>query len=70
MLVVGVFIMLISLASASSAGGRLRGTDLVREDPTMQNIILMAGLGCLLGVFIWLANWIARRTATGQSPRC
>ena len=64
MLVVGVFTILISLASASSVLVVSWGTDLVRVNPTMQNIILVAGLGFLLGVFIWVANWIARRTAT------
>ena len=64
MLVVGVFTILISLASASSVLVVSWGTDLLRVNPTMQNIILVAGLGFLLGVFIWVANWIARRTAT------
>jgi ATP-binding cassette subfamily B protein len=64
MLVVGFFTILISLASASSVLIISWGTDLVRKDPSLQNIFLVAGLGFLLGVFIWVANWIARRQAT------
>jgi ATP-binding cassette subfamily B protein len=64
MLVVGIFTILISLASASSVLIISWGTDLVRKDPSLQNIFLVAGLGFLLGVFIWVANWIARRQAT------
>ena len=63
MLVVGFFTILISLASASSVLIISWGTDLVRKDPSLQNIFLVAGLGFLLGVFIWVANWIARRQA-------
>ena len=64
MLVVGVFTILISFASASSVVIISWGTDMVRQDPSLQNIFLVAGLGFLLGVFIWLANWVARRQAT------
>ncbi len=64
MLVVGVFTILISLASASSVVIISWGTDMVRQDPSLQNIFLVSGLGFLLGVFIWVANWIARRQAT------
>ncbi len=64
MLVVGIFTILISLASASSVLIISWGTDLVRKDPSLQNIFLVAGLGFLLGVFIWVANWIARRQST------
>jgi ATP-binding cassette subfamily B protein len=64
MLVVGIFTILISLASASSVLIISWGTDLVRKDPSLQNIFLVTGLGFLLGVFIWVANWIARRQAT------
>jgi ATP-binding cassette, subfamily B, bacterial len=69
MLVVGFFTILISLASASSVLIISWGTDLVRKDPSLQNIILVAGLGFLLGVFIWVANWIARRQATQAIAR-
>lgn len=64
MIVVAIFTILISLASASSVLVVSWGTSLVSQDPSMQNILLVAGLGFFLGVFIWVSNWIARRQAT------
>lgn len=64
MIVVGIFTILISLASASSVMVISWGTDLVRRDPSLNNIFLVAGLGFFLGVFVWVSNWISRRQAT------
>jgi ATP-binding cassette, subfamily B, bacterial len=64
MIVVAIFTIFISLASASSVIVISWGTDLVRKDPSLNNIFLVASLGFFLGIFIWVANWIARRQAT------
>lgn len=61
MAVVAVFTILIALASASSVMIVTRGIDLIKNQPTQGNILLISGLGLLIGIFIWVANWIARR---------
>ncbi len=61
-LVVACLTILISLASATSVLVVSRGVDLIRNNPSTANIILIAGIGLVIGVFIWVANWIARRT--------
>ena len=61
-LVVACLTILISLASATSVLVVSRGVDLIRNNPSTANIILIAGIGLVIGVFIWVANWVARRT--------
>jgi len=64
MAVVAIFTILIALASASSVMIVSRGVDLIKNQPTQGNILLIAGLGLFIGFFIWVANWIARRQMT------
>lgn len=61
MILVGAITILISLASASSVLIVSKGVDLIKASPTIGNILLIAGLGFGVGVFIWVANWIGRR---------
>jgi ATP-binding cassette subfamily B protein len=60
-LLVACLTILISLASATSVLVVSRGVDLIRNNPSTGNIILIAGIGLVMGVFIWVANWVARR---------
>lgn len=61
MVIVGVITVLISLASASNVLIISRAVDLIKADPSVGNILLIAGLGLAVGVFIWVANWVGRR---------
>jgi ATP-binding cassette subfamily B protein len=61
MVVVAAITILISLASASSVLIIARAVDLIKASPTISNILLIAGLGLAVGVFIWVANWVGRR---------
>ncbi len=64
MLVVAILTILIALSSATSVIVVSRGVDLVKNQPTQGNILLISGLGLFFGFFIWVANWIARRQMT------
>lgn len=54
--------ILISLLSATTVLVISRAVDLINSSPTVMNITLVAGIGLIAGVFIWVANWIGRRT--------
>lgn len=62
LIVIIVIAILISLASAGSVLVISRAVDLIKSAPTVVNISLIAGIGLFAGVFIWLANWVGRRT--------
>ena len=61
-LLVACLTILISLSSAISVLVVSRGVDLIRNKPSTGNIVLIVGIDLALGVFIWVANWVARRT--------
>jgi ATP-binding cassette, subfamily B, bacterial len=62
LVVIVIVAILISLISASSILIVSRAVDLIKSAPTVMNISLIAGLGLIAGVLIWLANWVGRRT--------
>ncbi|MEN6435471.1 MAG: ABC transporter ATP-binding protein [Anaerolineaceae bacterium] len=61
-ILVSVMTILISLASASSVMIISKAVDWLKDDPKMSGIILISSLAFGIGFFIWIANWIARRT--------
>jgi len=62
LVVIVMVAILISLISASSVLIVSRAVDLIKSAPTVTNISLIAGLGLIAGVLIWIANWVGRRT--------
>jgi ATP-binding cassette subfamily B protein len=62
LVVIVIIAILISLISASSVLIVSRAVDLIKSAPTVMNISLIAGLGLIAGVLIWIANWVGRRT--------
>jgi len=61
-LVVAVFTILVSLASASSVLIISRAVDLLAKDPRLASILLISSLALVIGIFIWVFNLISRRT--------
>ncbi len=61
-ILVAIMTILISLASAGSVLIISRAVDWLRVDPLVIQIILVSSLALGIGVFIWFANWIGRRT--------
>jgi ATP-binding cassette subfamily B protein len=62
LVVIVIVAILISLISASSVLIVSRAVDLIKSAPTVINISVIAGLGLIAGVLIWVANWVGRRT--------
>jgi ATP-binding cassette subfamily B protein len=62
LVVIVIVAILISLISASSVLIVSRAVDLIKSAPTIMNISVIAGLGLIAGVLIWVANWVGRRT--------
>ena len=62
LVVIVIVAILISLISASSVLIVSHAVDLIKSAPTVMNISLIAGLGLIAGVLIWVANWVGRRT--------
>lgn len=61
-LVVAVFTILVSLASAASVLVISRAVDLLAKDPRLASILIVSLLAFLFGFFIWLSNLVSRRT--------
>jgi ATP-binding cassette subfamily B protein len=61
-ILVSVMTILISLASASSVMIISKAVDWLKDDPKISGIIFISSLAFGIGFFIWIANWIARRT--------
>jgi ATP-binding cassette subfamily B protein len=61
---VTAMVVLISLLGAAIPLTVSGGVDLLRRNPSGLSIFILAGAVLSLGVFIWGANWVARRTVT------
>ncbi len=59
---VSILTILIALASATTVMVISRAVDLLEKDPPLSGIITVSAVALGIGLFIWLANWIARRT--------
>lgn len=59
-----VFILIISIAGASQPWIVSRGVDILEQDLSTANLILIGATVLVLGISIWLANWLRRRQTT------
>lgn len=59
-----VFILIISIAGASQPWIVSRGVDILEQDLSTANLMLIGATVLVLGISIWLANWLRRRQTT------
>ena len=59
-----VLLLFISSTGAAIPIVVSRGVDTLAEDPSVANIVQLAGIVLVVGVAQWLANWVRRRLTT------
>jgi len=59
-----VLLLLISFAGASQPWIVSKGVDLLQQELSPTNILVLGGAVLLVGVTIWLTNWLRRRSTT------